>query len=221
MTKPTTPAATTTRIAGYEIVSDERIGDGGFLRIRRVRLRVRRADGTLSKEGLYDFIERPMGADAVVLVLWHRAPDGSVRVLLRHAPRVPLHFRDPEIGAAHTEVVAGILEKGEDDWPAIRKRAAAEAHEEAGIVIAPDAVERLGPASFPTSGMFSELFHFVAAEVRDPDAAVAPPTDGSPFEEGASLEWVALDEAIRRCEDGLIVDLKTELALRRLRAKMV
>jgi len=209
-----------TRFAGYVVDGDERIGDGGFLQIRRLRLRVRRGDGTLSKQGLYDLIERPMGADAVVLVLWHRAADGGVRVLLRHAPRVPLYFRDPAIGAAHTEVVAGIVEKGEDDWAAIRKRAADEAHEEAGVIVAPEEIERLGPASFPTAGMFSELFHFVVAEVETPGAAVAPPTDGSPFEEGASVEWVALDEALRQCDDGRIVDLKTELALRRLRGKI-
>ncbi len=206
---------------GYEIVGDERLGEGGFLRIRRLRLRVRRGDGSRSDEGLYDFVERPMGADAVVLVLWHRAPEGGLRVLLRRAPRVPLYFRDAAIGAAHTELVAGILESGEEGWAAIRERAAAEAHEEAGVVIAPAAVEALGPPSFPTPGMFSELFHFVAAEVIDPGAAVAPPTDGSPFEEGAALEWVGLDEALRRCDEGAICDLKTELALRRLRAKMV
>jgi ADP-ribose pyrophosphatase len=205
---------------GYDIVSDERIGAGGFLTLRRVRLRVRRSDGTLSKEGLYDFVERPMGKDAVVVVLWHRGADDAVQVLLRHAPRVPLWFRDPALGSAHTEVVAGILERGEDDWPAIQRRAAAEAHEEAGIVVAPEAVVRLGAASFPTAGMFGELFHFVAAEVADPRAAVAPPTDGSPFEEGAALEWVALDEAIARADAGRLNDLKTELALRRLRATL-
>jgi ADP-ribose pyrophosphatase len=204
---------------GYEIVSDERIGEGGFLRVRRLRLRVRRSDGTLSREGLYDFVERPYGKDAVVLMLWHRAADG-VQVLLRHAPRVPLYFRDAAVGREHTEVVAGILEVGEEDWGAIQRRAAAEAHEEAGITVAAEAVERLGPASYPTAGLFAEVFHFVAAEVADPRAAVAPPTDGSPFEEGASLEWVALDEALRRCDDGRIVDLKTELAVRRLRAKI-
>lgn len=204
---------------GYEIVSDERIGDGGFLRIRRVRMCVRRADGTRSKQGLYDFIERPMGDDAVVVVLWHRAADG-VRVLLRHAPRVPLYFRDPQLGADHTEVVAGILEAGEEGWPAIQRRAAAEAHEEAGFTIRPERVEPLGPAAFPTAGMFAELFYFAAAEVDDPASAVRPPTDGSPFEEGARLEWVALDEALRRCDEGAIRDLKTELALRRLRAKI-
>ena len=204
---------------GYEVVSDERIGEGGFLRLRRLRLRVRRTDGTLSGEGLYDFVERPYGKDAVVVMLWHRAADG-VQVLLRHAPRVPLYFRDAAVGREHTEVVAGILEVGEEDWAAIQKRAADEAHEEAGITVAAEAVEALGPASYPTAGLFAEAFHFVAAEVADPRAAVAPPTDGSPFEEGASLEWVALDEALRRCDDGRIVDLKTELALRRLRAKI-
>ncbi|MDB4968374.1 MAG: hydrolase [Myxococcales bacterium] len=204
---------------GYEVVSDERIGEGGFLRLRRVRLKVRRDDGTLSKEGLYDFVERPMGADAVVLTLWHRSSEG-IEVLLRHAPRVPLWFRSPKVGARHTEVVAGVLETGEDDWAAIQKRAADEAHEEAGLRIDPSTVERLGPATYPTAGMCPELFHFVAAEVLDRAAAETPPTDGSPFEEGAELEWLLLDEAIGRCETGEMVDLKTELALRRLRAKL-
>jgi 8-oxo-dGTP pyrophosphatase MutT (NUDIX family) len=204
---------------GYEVISDERIGEGGFLRLRRLRLRVRRGDGSLSAEGLYDFVERPMGNDAVVLALWHRASDG-VRVLLRMAPRVPLWFRDPDLGARHAEVVAGVLEKGEDDWAAIQGRAAAEAHEEAGVRIAPATVTRLGAPSFPTVGMFAEVFHFVAAEVHDPAQAETPPTDGSPFEEGAELVWMALDEAIRRCNDGEIRDLKTELALRRLQAAL-
>ena len=206
------------RFDGYEVVSDERIGEGGFLTLRRVRLRVIRGDGSRSAVGLYDFVERPMGKDAVVLMLWHRDAAGVVRVLLRHAPRVPLWFRDRALGAAHTEVVAGILEKGEDDWAAIQRRAAAEALEEAGVVVAPESVQRLGAASFPTAGMFGELFHFVVAEVADPAAATAPPTDGSPFEEGATLEWVALDEAIARADAGALPDLKTELALRRLRA---
>jgi ADP-ribose pyrophosphatase len=142
-------------------------------------------------------------------------------VLLRNAPRVPLYFRDPAIGTSHTELVAGIVERGEEtSWATIQQRAVAEAHEEAGVRIAPDDVERLGPSSFPTAGLLAEVFHFAAAEVRDRDAAEHPPTDGSPFEEGAELVWVPLDEALRRCDTGQIVDLKTELALRRLRAKI-
>lgn len=205
---------------GYSIVSDERLNEGGFLNVRRLRLRVRRDDGSLSAEGLYDFVERPMGRDAVVVVLWHRPADGGVQVLLRTAPRVPLYFRDPEIGAQFVEVVAGILEKGEDEWAAIQRRAAAEAHEEAGIVVAPEAVEALGPPGFPTPGMFAERFFFVRAEVSDPGAAVVPPTDGSPFEEGASVAWHSLAEALRQCDAGAIPDLKTELALRRLAATL-
>jgi 8-oxo-dGTP pyrophosphatase MutT (NUDIX family) len=139
---------------------------------------------------------------------------------LRHGARVPLWFRAPELGERHTELVAGILETGESDWPAIQARAAAEAHEEAGLRVVASAVERLGPASFPTPGMFAERFYFVAAEVLDPDAAESPPGDGSPFEEGAALEWVRLDEALARCDSGEIVDMKTELALRRLRARL-
>ena len=44
--------------------------------------------------------------------------------------------------------------------------------------------------------------------------------DGSPFEEGARLEWVTLDEALARCADGRIRDLKTEIGLRRLRDEL-
>ena len=204
----------------YEVVSDERVGDGGFLRLRRLRLRVRREDGSLSDEGLYDYVERPLGRDAVVLVLWHRAADG-IQILLRTAPRVPMWFaRGPDVGRHVTELVAGILERGEDDWPAIQRRAAAEAHEEAGVRVAPESVQRLGPPLFPTVGMYPELFHFVAAEVRDPNAAEPPPTDGSPFEEGAALEWLTLDDALARCAAGTINDLKTECALRRLREQL-
>jgi ADP-ribose pyrophosphatase len=65
--------------------------------------------------------------------------------------------------------------------------------------------------------MCPELFHLAAAEVRDPSAGVAPPTDGSPFEEGGRLRWLDLEDALARCRAGEIDDMKTELILRRLR----
>jgi ADP-ribose pyrophosphatase len=46
---------------------------------------------------------------------------------------------------------------------------------------------------------------------------VLPSVNGSIFEEGATLEWAALDDALTRCARGDIQDMKTELALRRLR----
>jgi ADP-ribose pyrophosphatase len=207
-------------IVGFEVISDERVGQGGFLAIRRLRLRLVRADGSRTDEGLYDFVERPIGLDAVVLAIWHRAPSG-VEVLVRDGLRVPLEFgradrpRPPRL---HTELVAGIIERGEDSADAIRRRAAAEAHEEAGLDIAAESVIALGAPVFPTAGMCAELFHLLAVEVSAAAIARAqpPPGDGSPFEEGARIRWLALDEALRQCTRGEINDLKTEVALRRL-----
>jgi ADP-ribose pyrophosphatase len=206
-------------ITAYEVMDEQRLAEGGFLSIRRLRLRLRRADGTLTKEGVYDFVERPMGLDAAVVALWHRDPAGVVQVLVRRGLRVPIDFGRPDADRMphrFTELVAGILEEGEHGEAALRKRAAAEALEEAGLDVDADSVTRLGPPMFPTPGLFAELFHFVACEVRDPSAARVPEGDGSPFEEGASLAWLPLEDALGACARGEITDLKTELALRRL-----
>jgi hypothetical protein len=64
--------------------------------------------------------------------------------------------------------------------------------------------------------MCAEIFHFVCCEVPA-DAMAHPVTgDGSPFEQGARLEWAPLEEALARCRRGEIRDLKTEVGLRRL-----
>lgn len=186
-----------------ELLHDQRVGEGGHLRIRRMKFR------SPAGEGSWDYVERPMGLDAVVLAIWRRR-DQTVEVLLRSGVRVPVRFGRPEPRPLlFPELVAGILEPGDD----IGARAAAEAMEEAGLQITN--VEPLGPPMFPTPGMCAELFHFVKAEAVG--EAVAPKGDGSIFEEGATLEWVGLDEALTRCARGELSDLKTELGLRRLR----
>ncbi len=75
-----------TRIAGLEIEKEERIGQGGFLTIRRLMVRNRREDGSRSRVYLVDLLERPMGLDAVVVAIFTRAR-GPVEVLLRDALR--------------------------------------------------------------------------------------------------------------------------------------
>lgn len=208
----------------YQLVEERRVGEGGFLVIRRLRLRVvGAADGREHGEGMWDFVERPMGLDAVVLALWTRDPvNQKIRVLLRSGLRVPLVFGRPEADPAHPrplpELVAGIVEVGEEAEEAIRRRAADEALEEAGITVDAATVVRLGPPMFPTPGMCAERFHFCACEVStDALAAVRPPAgDGSVFEEGAALRWVPLDEALEAVRRGEIPDLKTEVGLRRL-----
>ena len=211
--------------------SDERTGGGGFLEIRRLRLRNRRADGTLSAPYVCDSVARPYGQDAVVVAIYARssAAAGSagagVQVLVREGLRPALSFgRSPEAAPLPepppslfmTELVAGIIEVGDRGEAGLRVRAAHEVAEEAGFTVEPSAVVLLGAGSYPSPGSMIEKFYFVAAEV-DPAAQQPLAGDGSPMEEGARTRWLSLDDAIAACTRGDIPDLKTELGLRRLR----
>jgi ADP-ribose pyrophosphatase len=216
------------KIADIEVLSDEIVGrEGGFLAIRRLRLRNRRADGSLSAPYLCDFLARPYGIDAVVVALYHRAADG-VRVLLRECLRPPLALGRPaellpepdrRKYLLFTELVAGIIERDDVGIDGIKHRAAEEAREEAGFRIDPATVMMLGDV-FPSPGAMAEKFWLTAAEVADPADHSALDGDGSPMEEGGSVRWMLLDQAIAACVRGDIEDAKTELALRRLRDRL-
>ena len=134
-------------VDGYE----QHGGPGGFLQVERYALRNRREDGSTSEPYICDFLGRPKGPDAVVVALYHRGADGRVTVLLREGLRPALWLgRPPEslpVGETRrimlTEVVAGIVERGDVGEAGIRARAAAEAHEEAGFRIDPAKVQFL------------------------------------------------------------------------------
>lgn len=203
------------------VVSDERVGSGGFLEIRRMWLQNRASDGTLSAPYICDAIARPYGQDAVVVAIYDRAH----QVLVREGLRPALYFgRDPSRAPLAeappatrlTELVAGIIEDTDVGEAGLRTRAAAEIHEEAGFVVEPAQIELLGAGMYPSPGAMIEKFYFVAALV-DPATQVALAGDGSPMEAGATTRWLDLDEAIAACMRGEIADLKTELGLRRLR----
>jgi ADP-ribose pyrophosphatase len=200
---------------------DERVGGGGFLEIRRLHLRNRRADGSTSAPYICDAIARPYGQDAVVVAIYDR----ELRVLVRDGLRPAIALgRDPAKaplpepapGLMQTELVAGIVEVGDRGEAGLRERAAHEVREEAGFVVDPAAFELLGAGALPSPGAMVEKFYFAAIEV-DPRAQLALLGDGSPMEEGATTRWLALDAAIAACVSGELCDLKTELALRRLR----
>ncbi len=222
-------SASPVQVIGYHIEEDRLAGEGGFLKIRRMRLRNVRQDGSLSAIFLCDFIDRPKGIDAVVLGLYYKDQAGGLKVLLRQGLRPALHYgRRPELLPIpdrraylfFTEVVAGIVESEDQGEAGIRHRAAEEAWEESGFRVDPAQVELLGAPVFPSPGMTPECFHLTCAEVNPRDCHPQPPVgDGSPMEEGSSQRWVALDEAIAMCEGGDIQDAKTELLLRRLWAK--
>jgi ADP-ribose pyrophosphatase len=61
-----------TEVVALVVDGDERVGDGGFLALRRLRLRNRRADGTTSRGYVCDAVVRPYGQDAVVVAVWAR-----------------------------------------------------------------------------------------------------------------------------------------------------
>jgi ADP-ribose pyrophosphatase len=211
-------------VVAFVIDEDELVGQGGFLAIRRLRMRNRRADGSLSAPYVCDAIARPYGQDAVVVAVYARAA-GGVQVLVRDglrpallAGRDPARAPLPEPPPAMflTELVAGIVEPGDVGAEGLRVRAAHEVLEEAGFAVDPAAIAVLGGGVYPSPGSMIEKFYFTAVEV-DPRAQLPLAGDGSPMEDGARTRWLGLDDAIAACVRGELPDLKTELGLRRLR----
>jgi len=211
-------------VVGLQVDDDQLLGDGGFLAVRRVRLRNRYPDGGLSAGYICDFTVRAIGVDAVVVAVFHRAP-GGVQVLVRDGLRPALALARG--GAApipdrrgylfFTELVAGIVEDEDRGEHGVRARAAAEVAEEAGFEVDPDRVFLLGAGTFPTPGAMPEKYWLTAVEIADPADQLPLEGDGSPMEEGATTRWMALDDAITACLAGDIEDCKTEITLRRLR----
>ncbi len=204
--------------------SDERVGDGGFLALRRLHLRNVRADGSTSAPYVCDAVVRPYGQDAVVVVV-HAQTERGTEVLVRHGLRPALvlgrdparaPLPEPPQGMFLTELVAGIVEEGDQGEAGLRARAAHEVLEEAGFLVDQDAVVLLGAGMYPSPGCLVEKFYFVAVAV-DPATQQPLTGDGSPMEEGARTTWLLLDDAIAACRAGELTDLKTELGLRRFR----
>jgi len=207
-----------------EVVADRTSGarvDEGFLRMRRLVLRNRYPDGTVSEDYPYDVVEREaMDAVAIVLAAGGRE---SPAVCLRTSIRPPLAFRreyavpvgDGDAPPVLWEVPAGLVEPDEVGAEGLRACAARETLEEVGFRLAPDAFAPLGPAAGLSPGVLGEKIHFLVAEV-EPDERGAPVEDGSPVEERAEIRFVPLPEALRALADGRIADVKTEVAVRRL-----
>jgi ADP-ribose pyrophosphatase len=220
------------RVTAIEIVEDRTAVsrcDEGFLHVRRYRAVNRRADGSASREYPIDVIDRPT-LDAVAVCLWAEGPRGP-EVLLRRGLRPAAWFRkgqrpvlDEPTYLLLEELVAGVVEPGERGLEGLRRRASEEAEEEAGVAVAPERLEPLGGPFFMLPGIASEKIHLLAARIPRGDRQGPWPApgcgDGSPLEEGAELLWRPLAEAIAACERGEIEDAKTEIALRRLAARL-
>lgn len=198
-----------------------------FLHVDRCWLVAGFPDGSESSPFGYDSVSR-RALDAVVIVAWRRV-EADVAVYLRTAVRPPLLERDGHPGAVEPQTTAGIwelpagliepeeLSQGAERVTGVLRAAARETEEELGFAIAASRFAALGGGVFPSPAMTGERQYFAHVELRDEVAAV-PTLDGSPLEEHAAIALVPLTLALTWCQQGTIVDSKTELGLRRLAA---
>jgi ADP-ribose pyrophosphatase len=194
----------------------------GFLQLRRLRLRIRYADGRVSDPFVYDTVHRE-ALDAVVVAA-HFVDDAATRcVYLRTAVRPPVALRPlasrplpekPTLGVLW-ELPAGLVEPDECSPEGLRRCAARELDEELGFALPADRFVPLGPSTFPLPGAIGERQHFFHVEV-DPAERRTPGEDGSVLERRATVAAVPLREALALAGAGAIEDSKTELLLRRL-----
>lgn len=195
--------------------------DEGFLQLRRLRCRNRRADGSASAVFRVDVIDRPR-LDAVAVVVYRRAAAG-LEVLTRMNLRPAAYFRKdksptlPDSGSylLVEEIVAGLLEPEDAGEEGLRRRAAAEVLEEAGYAVDSANVKLLGNAFFVAPGILSEKIHVAAVDVTGLSQG-AVEGDGSPLEEGAQTRWMTLEDGLSQCRTGRICDAKTEVGWSRL-----
>lgn len=194
----------------------------GFLRLKRMQMRVLFADGTTSEPFEYDAIDC-IRVDAVVIAAHYRGADGRRRVFLRLCLRPPVAMRarerspivERETLGALWELPAGLVEADEQSPEGLRRCAARELLEEVGFAVAPDALRELGPSGFPAPGVIAERHFFFHVEI-DPAQIQVPTEDGSPLEQHALVTAVDLEHALALTRSGALEDEKTELALRRL-----
>lgn len=183
---------------------------GGFVDIRRYILRAETANET-SPPFQYDVAER-RALDAAVIVP-HAHIDGAVHIFLRSSVRPPLALRTLE--PLHTgslwELPAGLIELNESPVHAAQR----ELYEEVGFTVPIDALRPLGGLSSPAPALIGEIHHYFHVDVSGL-SRIEPEGDGSPLEHGARILSVRLSDALDACRSGLVLDAKTELALRRL-----
>lgn len=220
-------SSTAKRVESLTLLARQEIGDG-FLRIIRATLSNSYSDGTTSAPYQAEFLARPKGLDAVVVVVWRQhAPTSMPEVLLREGIRpgltfgrvgIPLAIADAMTYTRFAEVVAGLVEPADIGIAGLAERVCAEVHEEAGYRVAAADVAWLGEATFPSPGVLPEKYYYAAVQIHPHTVHALPPGDGSPFEEGAVTYWLPLDEAMARCERGEIADAKSELGFFRFLA---
>jgi ADP-ribose pyrophosphatase len=197
--------------------------EAGFLRLLRRRYRARYPDGTRSEPFVYDSIDRRC-LDAVVIAAHYADAGGARHVYLRSALRPPLLDRGPTRSptpeqdpkdAGIWELPAGLVEDSEQSHEGLRRTSARELGEELGFILSPERCLELGPGTFPVAGLFAERHYYFEVTV-DPSTRTEPSLDGSALEKCGEVVAVPLGHALELCRTGVLIDSKSEIALRRL-----
>ncbi len=168
--------------------------------------------GASSAPFVYDLVHRD-ALDAAVVIAHYRDQNRTM-IYLRSCVRPPVGMRnvEPAYDASMWEVVAGLVEIGEDP----REAAVRELEEEIGAKVATSKMHDLGTAMFPAPGVIGERHIYFHCEVN-PKSLTIPGEDGSALEREAKIIVVSLDDALAWVRSGDIIDAKTETALRRLK----
>jgi ADP-ribose pyrophosphatase len=195
----------------------------GFLRLMRHRYRALYPDGTESAPFVYDSVDRA-ALDAVVLAAHYVDAAGQRCLYLRSAVRPPVAARDParsphpERDPPHGllwELPAGLVEADEQSPAGLRRASQRELGEELGFSVEVDAFRELGASMFPVPGMIAERIYVFEVAVN-PKERAEPSLDGSALEQFGVVVALPVSDVLELCRSGAILDLKTELAVRRL-----
>ena len=207
-----------------ELVEDlSPAGPPGFLRLIRRRYRARYPDGSVSEPFVYDIVDRK-ALDAVVLVAHYVDATGERYVYLRSCVRPPVGERsparsphperDPPNGVIW-ELPAGLVEADEQSPDGLKRASQRELAEELGFTVGVEAFSELGASMFPVPGMIAERIYVFEVTV-EPSRQAEPSLDGSALEHFGVVVPVRVSEVLELCRQGAIVDMKTELGVRRL-----
>ena len=197
--------------------------ENGFLRLLRKRYRAHYPDGSTSAPFVYDSIDRKH-LDAVVIAAHYLDAGGVRHVFLRSALRPPLLDRGPARSptpdedpkdAGIWELPAGLVEASEQSPDGLRRTSARELGEELGFEVEPEHCRELGAGTFPVAGLFAERHYYFEVTV-DPSTRREPSLDGSALEKCGEVLALPLERALELCRGGVLLDSKSEIALRRL-----
>lgn len=198
-----------------EKVTNPEFDKGRISWIERYRVKNEYKDGSFSKVYNLDVFSH-RGLDAVGVVPYWKE-EGEIWVTLLKSFRPALKFRSktPEDPPFLIEIIAGVLEGGEDGDSGAVKRAKEELHEEAGIIVDEKKIRLMGKPFYCSPGLYTEKLWLACVET-DPENRVEPTLDGSVMEELLEAFPVSLKDAREMCFNGDIKDAKTEIALERL-----